>query len=169
MRRIVVSSLHVASSGGGTRLRQMQRVSSLASGVVHWLMARGTGKTLVALKKKQRDQVEELKRKTGYYSTRSLLEKYDEVIKKNVSTAGRGDELELMLVPSRTTYEDDLSLPNSLSPLVHFSNAHREHLFPLPLPGKAPSNQDNNNSSSVPSLPRAPSPAPSSTNSPTLS
>lgn len=36
------------------------------------------------LKKQQRDQVEELKKKTGYYSTRSLLEKYDEAIKKNV-------------------------------------------------------------------------------------
>lgn len=27
--------------------------------------------------------MEELKRKTGYYSTRNLLEKYDDVIKKN--------------------------------------------------------------------------------------
>ena len=40
--------------------------------------------SLRELKKQQRDQVEELKRKTGYYSTRNLLEKYDEVIKKNV-------------------------------------------------------------------------------------
>lgn len=35
-----------------------------------------------ALKKQQRDKVEELKKKTGYYSTRNLLEKYDEGIKK---------------------------------------------------------------------------------------
>lgn len=37
------------------------------------------------LKKQQRDKVEELKKKTGYYSTRQILEKYDEVVKKNVS------------------------------------------------------------------------------------
>jgi hypothetical protein len=41
-------------------------------------------KTLVALKKEQRENVEELKRKTSYYSTRDLLEKYDDAIKKNV-------------------------------------------------------------------------------------
>lgn len=40
--------------------------------------------TLRALKKSQREKVEELKKKTGYYSTRNLLEKYDEAIKKNV-------------------------------------------------------------------------------------
>ncbi|KAL8280644.1 hypothetical protein RQP46_006967 [Phenoliferia psychrophenolica] len=44
--------------------------------------------TLRELKKQQREQVEELKRKTGYYSTRNLLEKYDEVIKKNAETRG---------------------------------------------------------------------------------
>lgn len=43
-----------------------------------------TVKTLSALKKEQREKVEELKRKTGYNSTRELLEKYDDAIKKNV-------------------------------------------------------------------------------------
>lgn len=44
----------------------------------------GLETTLRALKKSQREKVEELKKKTGYYSTRNLLEKYDEVIRKNV-------------------------------------------------------------------------------------
>ncbi|KAH8917678.1 hypothetical protein BT69DRAFT_1323407 [Atractiella rhizophila] len=35
-------------------------------------------KVLVELRKKQRSKVEELKKKTGYYSTRDLLEKYDD-------------------------------------------------------------------------------------------
>lgn len=43
--------------------------------------------TLRTLKKQQRDKVEELKRKTGYYSTKSLLDKYDDVIKKKVCTS----------------------------------------------------------------------------------
>lgn len=47
-------------------------------------VSRQTEQTLIGLKKEQRDKVEELKTKTGYYSTRNLLEKYDEVVKKNV-------------------------------------------------------------------------------------
>jgi len=35
--------------------------------------------------KKKADKVEEIKKKTGYYSTRDLLEKYDEALRKNVS------------------------------------------------------------------------------------
>ncbi|SCV71218.1 BQ2448_2806 [Microbotryum intermedium] len=41
-------------------------------------------KALKVLKKEQQEKVEELKRKTGYYSTRSLLEKYDEGTKKAI-------------------------------------------------------------------------------------
>lgn len=41
------------------------------------------------LKKEQHEKIEELKRKTGYYSTRDLLEKYDDAVKKNVSPSGR--------------------------------------------------------------------------------
>lgn len=52
-----------------------------------WLLLTDTSPaetTLRQLKKEQREKIEELKRKTGYYSTRNLLEKYDEVVKKNV-------------------------------------------------------------------------------------
>lgn len=38
-----------------------------------------------SLMKKKADKVEEIKKKTGYYSTRDLLEKYDEALRKNVS------------------------------------------------------------------------------------
>ncbi|SGY50407.1 BQ5605_C001g00882 [Microbotryum silenes-dioicae] len=44
-------------------------------------------KALKVLKKEQQDKVEELKRKTGYYSTRSLLEKYDEGTKNTVGVS----------------------------------------------------------------------------------
>lgn len=79
------SSLRDALCGGGT--------SGSRTGRVRWFFqlacssgadAGITEATLRTLKKEQRDKVEELKRKTGYYSTRNLLEKYDEVIKKNV-------------------------------------------------------------------------------------
>jgi len=35
-------------------------------------------KTLVTLRKQQREQIEEIKKKTNYYSTRNLLDRYDE-------------------------------------------------------------------------------------------
>ncbi|GAA6063135.1 hypothetical protein JCM10212_001183 [Sporobolomyces blumeae] len=41
----------------------------------------------VLIKKKQ-DKVEEIKKKTGYYSTRDLLEKYDEALRKNAESRG---------------------------------------------------------------------------------
>lgn len=40
-----------------------------------------------SLLKKKQDKVEEIKKKTGYYSTRDLLEKYDEALKNTVSPA----------------------------------------------------------------------------------
>lgn len=36
------------------------------------------------LKKQQRDKLEELKRKTGYYSTRDLIERYDDAVARRV-------------------------------------------------------------------------------------
>ena len=39
---------------------------------------RSTEKSLVALRKKQRDKIEQIKKQTNYYSTRNLLERYDE-------------------------------------------------------------------------------------------
>jgi hypothetical protein len=39
-----------------------------------------------SLLKKKQDKVEEIKKKTGYYSTRDLLEKYDEALRKKVSS-----------------------------------------------------------------------------------
>ncbi|GAA5989579.1 hypothetical protein JCM10908_000539 [Rhodotorula pacifica] len=39
-------------------------------------------KTLKHLVKQKQDKVEEIKKKTGYYSTRDLLEKYDEALRK---------------------------------------------------------------------------------------
>lgn len=43
-----------------------------------------TEKTLKHLVKQKQDKVEEIKKKTGYYSTRDLLEKYDEALRKGV-------------------------------------------------------------------------------------
>lgn len=40
--------------------------------------------TLKHLVKQKQDKVEEIKKKTGYYSTRDLLEKYDEALRKGV-------------------------------------------------------------------------------------
>ncbi|GAA5907124.1 hypothetical protein JCM5296_003463 [Sporobolomyces johnsonii] len=45
--------------------------------------------TLKALVKQKQDKVEEIKKKTGYYSTRDLLEKYDEALRKNAEVRGR--------------------------------------------------------------------------------
>ncbi|CCM02161.1 uncharacterized protein FIBRA_04239 [Fibroporia radiculosa] len=42
-------------------------------------------KALTALRKKQRDKVEEFKSKTNYYSTRNLIERYDEGTANSVS------------------------------------------------------------------------------------
>ncbi|POY74800.1 hypothetical protein BMF94_2073 [Rhodotorula taiwanensis] len=39
-------------------------------------------KSLKSLVKQKQDKVEEIKKKTGYYSTRDLLEKYDEALRK---------------------------------------------------------------------------------------
>ncbi|BGP15895.1 hypothetical protein JCM10213_003676 [Rhodosporidiobolus nylandii] len=44
--------------------------------------------TLKVLTKKKQDKVEEIKKKTGYYSTRDLLEKYDEALKKSAGSPG---------------------------------------------------------------------------------
>ncbi|GAA6027370.1 hypothetical protein JCM8097_007802 [Rhodosporidiobolus ruineniae] len=44
--------------------------------------------TLKVLVKKKQDKVEEIKKKTGYYSTRDLLEKYDEALKKSAGPKG---------------------------------------------------------------------------------
>ena len=37
-----------------------------------------TEKTLVTLRKQQREKIEEIKKKTNYYTTRNLLDRYDE-------------------------------------------------------------------------------------------
>ncbi|GAA5904141.1 hypothetical protein JCM8208_003458 [Rhodotorula glutinis] len=42
---------------------------------------------LKVLVKQKQDKVEEIKKKTGYYSTRDLLEKYDEALRKGPSSA----------------------------------------------------------------------------------
>lgn len=54
-----------------------------------------TEKSLRALKKEQRERVEELKRKTGYYSTRNLIEKYDDTVKQKVCSTQREVGFEL--------------------------------------------------------------------------
>jgi len=47
------------------------------------LVAHAESQLKVLVKQKQ-DKVEEIKKKTGYYSTRDLLEKYDEALRKGV-------------------------------------------------------------------------------------
>lgn len=39
-----------------------------------------TEKTLVTLRKRQREKIEEIKKKTNYYTTRNLLDRYDESV-----------------------------------------------------------------------------------------
>lgn len=39
---------------------------------------RYTEKQLVSLRKRQREKIEEIKKKTNYYSTRTLIERYDD-------------------------------------------------------------------------------------------
>ncbi|GAA6022568.1 hypothetical protein JCM10207_006588 [Rhodosporidiobolus poonsookiae] len=44
-------------------------------------------KTLKVLVKEKQDKVEEIKKKTGYYTTRDLLEKYDEQLRKSAGAS----------------------------------------------------------------------------------
>ncbi|GAA5910783.1 uncharacterized protein JCM6883_000312 [Sporobolomyces salmoneus] len=58
---------------------------------VRWFYHRREAKEEMIIKsllKKKQDKVEEIKRKTGYYSTRDLLEKYDEALRKNAESRG---------------------------------------------------------------------------------
>ncbi|BGP24437.1 hypothetical protein Rt10032_c03g1444 [Rhodotorula toruloides] len=59
--------------------------------VSRWYFHRKQAKeeaTLKTLNKQKQDKVEEIKKKTGYYTTRDLLEKYDEALKKGPGGAG---------------------------------------------------------------------------------
>ncbi|GAA5908260.1 hypothetical protein JCM6882_006786 [Rhodosporidiobolus microsporus] len=58
---------------------------------VRWFYHRKQDKEASELKtlvKQKQDKVEEIKKKTGYYSTRDLLEKYDEALKKSAGPPG---------------------------------------------------------------------------------
>lgn len=48
-----------------------------------------TEKTLVTLRKQQREKIEEIKKKTNYYTTRNLLDRYDESVSRPVTPQRR--------------------------------------------------------------------------------
>lgn len=49
---------------------------------------------MIKLRKEQKGKVEELKKKTSYYSTQSLLERYDEVLTKKKEEALKQEKLQ---------------------------------------------------------------------------
>lgn len=49
---------------------------------------------LLKLRKEQKGKLEELKKKTSYYSTQSLLERYDEVLAKKKEEAAKQEKLQ---------------------------------------------------------------------------
>jgi len=55
--------------------RVLSRNSNLFTQTHLWAF---TEKTLVTLRKQQREKIEEIKKKTNYYTTRNLLDRYDE-------------------------------------------------------------------------------------------
>lgn len=55
-------------------MRKVRRHCNVSSSTFHNLPER----QLVTLRKQQREKIEEIKKKTNYYSTRTLIERYDE-------------------------------------------------------------------------------------------
>lgn len=64
----------------------------------HFVLPSPAEKELKVLVKQKQDKVEEIKKKTGYYSTRDLLEKYDEALKKGVRSLRHPDHSPLNML-----------------------------------------------------------------------
>ncbi|GAA5966112.1 hypothetical protein JCM3765_002610 [Sporobolomyces pararoseus] len=80
---------------------------------VRWFYHRREAKEEMIIKsllKKKQDKVEEIKKKTGYYSTRDLLEKYDEALRKNADARGSAPG-----TPVKQVGKQDGNLPSSVS------------------------------------------------------
>ncbi|KDQ54254.1 hypothetical protein JAAARDRAFT_38419 [Jaapia argillacea MUCL 33604] len=103
-----VGLLPVTSAGGSARSRQVEKVvwgiPIFAGPIVIlfmrrivqiWYTRKGDAeeKTLKVLRKQQRDKVEEIKKKTNYYTTRNLIERYDDVSSSTSSSPGPGTPL----------------------------------------------------------------------------
>ncbi|GAA5980566.1 hypothetical protein JCM11641_006683 [Rhodosporidiobolus odoratus] len=106
----------VPGSGKSHMLDQVGRAAPLVAGPVviiftrrfsRWFYHRKQDKeeaTLKILTKKKQDKVEEIKKKTGYYSTRDLLEKYDEALKnKALATPGSAPDTPAKQQPANPT------------------------------------------------------------------
>ena len=71
-------------------------------------------KTLQALYKEQRTKVEDIKKKTNYYSTRNLIERYDGSSVPNSPLRGRpipGPQSQLPVTPQRPSSQSNHQLP----------------------------------------------------------
>ncbi|GAA6010711.1 hypothetical protein JCM11491_002909 [Sporobolomyces phaffii] len=68
-----------------------------------------------SLLKKKQDKVEEIKKKTGYYSTRDLLEKYDEALRKNAGTRGSAPGTPVKQTGKQGTLPSSASTPARLA------------------------------------------------------
>jgi endoplasmic reticulum junction formation protein lunapark len=73
----VVFYSHVGLYNCGTLVSAMQKVRPVTS-ITFSHRISCTEKTLKALLRQQRTKIEEIKKKTNYYTTRNLLERYDE-------------------------------------------------------------------------------------------
>ena len=73
-------------------------------------------KTLVTLRKQQREKIEEIKKKTNYYTTRNLLDRYDE------SVTSPGTPQRRQVLP-QTPVQAPQRQPNQKQPQVKLQKA----------------------------------------------
>ncbi|KZT04546.1 uncharacterized protein LAESUDRAFT_728038 [Laetiporus sulphureus 93-53] len=84
-------------------------------------------KALVTLRKQQRDKIEEIKNKTNYYSTRNLLERYDDGSSIGGASSPIRPRMPQQRIPPSPQREPQVRKPN---PPV--SSQLQQHLSPLP-------------------------------------
>ncbi|KAH8082795.1 hypothetical protein BXZ70DRAFT_900916 [Cristinia sonorae] len=100
-----------------------------------WFTRKGNAeeKSLIALKTRQRDKVEEIKKRTNYYSTRNLIERYDESTPTGSPVPkrpGQGTPVPIPMTPQRPQGQpvplQMLQTPKPLPPNL------QQHLSPSP-------------------------------------
>lgn len=80
---------------------------------------------LLKLRQEQKGKLEELKKKTSYYSTQSLLERYDEVLAKKKEEAAKQEKMQQELRQRKP-----VSMP--MRPNNNMNNNHMQRPFPPP-------------------------------------
>ncbi|KAF9476787.1 hypothetical protein BDN70DRAFT_881978 [Pholiota conissans] len=99
-----------------------------------WYMRKGDAeeKTVKELMKKRREKVEEIKKKTNYYSTRDLIQKYDEV---TPSATPLRQRLPVGQIPQTPQGRPIPNAPNTVNPRMQTPGASAASFSPVtPLP-----------------------------------